>query len=996
MRFIKAHMHGFGKWVDTSFTFNEQGLTCIVGDNESGKSTFQTFISFMLFGLPPKKRAFYRPKTSGTLGGELVIQLDDGEKVTIQRFDGHKNGAATCILESGEEQSEEWLQTVLKGMTAEIFASTFQFSTEDLYAFQQIEVDQIGEVLLNASISGASHVREVEEELEQKKDDLFKPRGTRPKVNEQLQRLDTIQQQLNKHAHIQEEHQALTEQITQKTDEINNLQKNINDTRKDRITWEQVQRALPYIQKYEQAEKELAQTEVISLNEDGPHLLTEQKRLQQEYMSNKELIQKNIDRYIDEMNNISLLDKHIVEEGKAILQEKEEWTYNVRFHNDLKRERDHIQTEIDTKVHPYIRILTPETIDALDMPPFIDKKWKEFARKAAQLDDQRLDQAEAVKHKGETLKSVEEKITKASINILPKDEYKDLKETLSLDEQTRSNEWYMQTLAQEKSEQKKRIHKNYQQSVKILLGTNVVALLFGVIAFLSSIPWLYYGAIVSAVFGWVQWYYKRTEYARVDNEQQLEVPSIDPLEKEKIISLQEQLDAHIRATESVAFLTRQKEEAEYEYAHTQRALKDIETEEQQLNVAIEHEVLRYPFLDRIELSDWEDIGHLLQDIQSLQLQLRDVHRQIEQNKQSIELFEQKVRTWWNTIFHESNSEPIRTLLSTIEQSIHEDMKARQRHEKVYFEKEEAIEHKRQMNEHLRQVEQTMKAIFQEAHVTSEEGFIQQHEIYLEQQQNINSMNEAKQQLIQIFSLTTWDAYVHQEIEAHTVEYELQNNHQRMKEYEKELEEARSKLATATAERTHVEQTDSLTYSERMHMFEIEKEKLQELSKTWAIYEVTSSILQQTKQTYMRKHLDAVIRRATEHFSYITNHRYIRVHVDIENEHIRVENNKHTYYNMEELSKGTRDQLYIAIRIAMSEHIQKNTPKPYIFDDSFVHFDKKRTERMIDRIIYLSRQHQVVLFTCKDEIEQMVSTYSKENDISIVRIDESFMVKYDET
>src|SRR5699024_3443920 len=124
------------------------------------------------------------------------------------------------------------------------------------------------EVLLNARISGASHVREVEESLRQKKDDLFKPRGSRPKVNEQLQRLETIQQQLNDQAHIQEEHQSLTEQITQKTEEINRLQKHINETTKDRITWEQVQRALPYIQTYEQAENELAQSEVLTLNED--------------------------------------------------------------------------------------------------------------------------------------------------------------------------------------------------------------------------------------------------------------------------------------------------------------------------------------------------------------------------------------------------------------------------------------------------------------------------------------------------------------------------------------------------------------------------------------------------------------------------------------------------------------------------------------------------------------------------------------------------------
>src|SRR5699024_6450405 len=122
-------------------------------------------------------------------------------------------------------------------------------------------------------------------------------------------------------------------------------------------------------------------------------------------------------------------------------------------------------------------------------------------------------------------------------------------------------------------------------------------------------------------------YYKRTEYTNVDHEQQLEVPRMDPLEKEKIVALQDQLDAHNRGKESVAFFTRQKEEAEHEYTYAQRALKSIDLEEEQLNNAIEEEVLRYPFLDRIELPNWEEVGHLLQDIQSLQLHLKDVHHQ---------------------------------------------------------------------------------------------------------------------------------------------------------------------------------------------------------------------------------------------------------------------------------------------------------------------------------------------------------------------------------
>lgn len=329
MRFIKAHIYGFGKWLDEPFTFNERGITCIIGDNESGKSTFQAFISFMLFGLSPKEREFYRPKTSGTLGGELVILLKSGEEVTIRRMDGQKNCAAICQLVSGEEKDEEWLITILKGMTSELFASTFQFTTEDLYEFEQIEFGQIGEVLLNASISGASHMHQVEKQLESEMNELFKPRGMRPKINEQLNHLENMQHQLDEHAHMTEDYRELIEKIAQSKNNMNTLQQQIVEARKKRITWEQVETALPFIQQYEQTETRLNKSEYISSNEDGPEELAERKRLKQEYMSNDAIIQQNIDRYVKEMEDLALLHIEVVETGNIILQEKEDWSYHI-------------------------------------------------------------------------------------------------------------------------------------------------------------------------------------------------------------------------------------------------------------------------------------------------------------------------------------------------------------------------------------------------------------------------------------------------------------------------------------------------------------------------------------------------------------------------------------------------------------------------------------------------------------------------------------------
>lgn len=56
MKFTKAYIYGFGKWINFEISFSD-GI-CIYGENESGKSTIYHFILFMLFGLPLSKGNF--------------------------------------------------------------------------------------------------------------------------------------------------------------------------------------------------------------------------------------------------------------------------------------------------------------------------------------------------------------------------------------------------------------------------------------------------------------------------------------------------------------------------------------------------------------------------------------------------------------------------------------------------------------------------------------------------------------------------------------------------------------------------------------------------------------------------------------------------------------------------------------------------------------------------------------------------------------------------
>ncbi|MDD4857100.1 MAG: AAA family ATPase [Candidatus Krumholzibacteria bacterium] len=66
---------------------------------------------------------------------------------------------------------------------------------------------------------------------------------------------------------------------------------------------------------------------------------------------------------------------------------------------------------------------------------------------------------------------------------------------------------------------------------------------------------------------------------------------------------------------------------------------------------------------------------------------------------------------------------------------------------------------------------------------------------------------------------------------------------------------------------------------------------------------------------------------------------------------------------EALSQGARDQIYLAVRLALVELMSRGERQPIFLDDPFVHFDPARRERAVDLMRDFARTHQVVIFTC---------------------------------
>ncbi|MFT7619316.1 MAG: hypothetical protein ACI97A_002966 [Planctomycetota bacterium] len=102
------------------------------------------------------------------------------------------------------------------------------------------------------------------------------------------------------------------------------------------------------------------------------------------------------------------------------------------------------------------------------------------------------------------------------------------------------------------------------------------------------------------------------------------------------------------------------------------------------------------------------------------------------------------------------------------------------------------------------------------------------------------------------------------------------------------------------------------------------------------------------------------------FRGITSNRYTRVTLSPNMEPMLTKYDN-THIQPTDLSQGTQDQLYFAMRVAIARHLSKHVSLPFFLDDPFVNFDQERldvTKEMLDAL----DDHQIVLVTCDRDYE----------------------------
>lgn len=132
------------------------------------------------------------------------------------------------------------------------------------------------------------------------------------------------------------------------------------------------------------------------------------------------------------------------------------------------------------------------------------------------------------------------------------------------------------------------------------------------------------------------------------------------------------------------------------------------------------------------------------------------------------------------------------------------------------------------------------------------------------------------------------------------------------------------------------------------------------------------LLQWSMERFRQTRQGPMLARASEIFQALTLGSFSRLLVDADSHDsprlvsIRTDGNKPV--EVPDLSEGTRDQLYLALRLAaLDQQASQGSRMPLIADDLFINFDDRRTAAGLQVLGDVSRRMQVILLTHHDHL-----------------------------
>lgn len=145
-----------------------------------------------------------------------------------------------------------------------------------------------------------------------------------------------------------------------------------------------------------------------------------------------------------------------------------------------------------------------------------------------------------------------------------------------------------------------------------------------------------------------------------------------------------------------------------------------------------------------------------------------------------------------------------------------------------------------------------------------------------------------------------------------------------------------------------------------------RSELETLAEHYILKRAQAVSLKWAIETYRERNQNPLLVRAGELFSTLTNGRYVALRVEADGSSPRLlgmRDDGRTVVDVDAMSEGTVDQLFLALRLAgVEQSVAAGINLPFLADDLFVNFDDQRAEAGFRVLAEVSKSTQVLFFT----------------------------------
>lgn len=196
-----------------------------------------------------------------------------------------------------------------------------------------------------------------------------------------------------------------------------------------------------------------------------------------------------------------------------------------------------------------------------------------------------------------------------------------------------------------------------------------------------------------------------------------------------------------------------------------------------------------------------------------------------------------------------------------------------------------------------------------------------------------------------------------------LETRLTENARELKQSETQLKalcerrgELRATLKTMSEDRTLAARQFELASVEAALLDAVER---------WQTLAITQRLMHTVRKRYEAERQPETLQEASSYLKRMTGGRYVRIWTPLDEDTLFVDDARGRTLRLETLSRGTREQLFLALRLALvAGFTRRGIRLPLVLDDVLVNFDGRRARLTIDMLRdFAAAGHQVLVFTC---------------------------------